>query len=494
MDQQQTKLLPALQGGNGRLPALVLGALVLRLSFGMPYYLPGDSLNYLNGVKAFGCLELANTMHITRLGMVGPLALLEWLTRGVHPLLQLFPLVCSLAMVVLVYHLARVWAGETAALLAGGLMALVPMEIVYGTVLLPDTPLSFWALMAFWLLVRATGPRQVLGAGICLGLAYTCKETALFFAIPALAQAYARRRSIPDAACLVGGLAAVVVLEVALLWVLLGEPHLRVLQTVGFAYGSKGQFTGVEHTWQWWLQQVWLKLGALFWGGHLPTAALLLGLPHLLVLALVRHWRAKLSLAWWPALWLVVWWGQQLALSTIEPEPRYLQAGLPYAALLIALAIAPWWDQWQAGIRWALVVPALVLVVTGAGFFKLSFAPRAAATEVLYERLHTLAGQEPQTVVGGPSEYVLRLAEYAGLTTTLSQPDLPITHWARLSSGYSKEEAQGSPPAGMKACMQEQFALLFPQLYQRLGAVPALGLSSTAELYCLSLPPLTTAR
>ncbi|MCC7264376.1 MAG: glycosyltransferase family 39 protein [Candidatus Latescibacteria bacterium] len=479
--------------GQFHLLLLMVGALVLRLSFGMPYYLPGDSLNYLNAFEAFGRPGLANTLHITRLGMVLPLGVLQFLCFGVHPLLQLFPLACSVAAVFLVYQLARDLGGPTAGLLAGGLMAAVPMEVVYVPVLLPDTPLSLLALLAYWLLVRGqAGWRSALAAGLCLGLAYTCKETALFFAGPALLQAYWRRQDARDAAWLAFGVAAVVLVEVGVLWLWLGTPHFRILQTLGFAYGSKGQFAAVEHHAGWWLAQVWLKLGALFWAAHPPTAALLLGLPHLVVWALVRLGRQ--GMLWWPACWLAVWWGQQLVLSTIEPEPRYLQAGLPYAALLVGVGLASWWSARPVATRVMLVAPALVLCLAGAGLFKFAFAPRAAATQALYERFRALAVEEPAALVGGPSEYVLRLAEYAGLQTPLSRPGAALTHWARLSSGYSKEESETGPPAGMAACMKEQFALRFQEWYQRLGAVPAVGLSSTAELYCRASAPASPTR
>lgn len=462
---------------------LLLGtAAALRLSFGLPYYLPGDALNYLNAVDAYSHPDLANILHITRLGMVLPLAVLRSVTLGVHPLLQLFPLLCSLGAVYLVYGLAHQSAGRVAAGLAGGLMALLPMEVVYGTVLLPDTPLSLLALLAYWQLVRGpTGHRSAFLAGLCLGLAYTCKETALFFAGPALLQAYWARRDLRDPAWLLVGLGGVILAEVVVLWVWLGEPHLRILQTLGFAYGAKGQFAEVERTAGWWLEQIWFKVGALFWAAHRPTAALLLGLPHLVLLSLLLAWRRVCG---WPALWLAAWWGQQLVLSTVEPEPRYLQAGLPYAAMVIGTGLAGRWMAYHTAVRWALAVPTLVLCLAGAGFFKFAFAPRAAATQALFARFRALAAAEPAAVVGGPSEYVERLAEYAGLGSPLTRPGAGLTHWARLSGGYSQAEAGISPPDGMAVCMKEEFGLRFRALYERLHAVPGVGASSTAELFC----------
>jgi len=463
---------------------LMVAALLLRISFSLPYYLPGDSLNYLNGAAAFGEPGLANPMHVTRLGMVLPLAALQAASPGFLPLLQLFPLLASLAAVFLTYQLARGLGGPTAAFLAGGVMACVPMEVVYGTVLLPDTPLSALALLACWLLSR--GPlsrRAALGAGLCLGLAYTFKETALFMALPACWQAYRSRSDLRDAAWVAGGLGGVVLAEMGVLWLLLGEAHLRILQTMGFAYGAKGQFAEVSRTAGWWLGQVWLKLGALFWAVHPPTAALLLGVPHLVLGALARLGRQALGC--WPFWWLATWWGQQLALSTIEPEPRYLQAGLPYAAVLIGVGLGPVWRGLGSSTRLGLAIPALLLCLAGAGLFRLTFAPRAAATEALYERFRTLVGERASAVVGGAAEYEMRLAEYAGLRTPLSGPDAPLTHWARLGGGYSRGGAGQDPPAEMGLCMEAQFELQWQELYRRLGTVPAVGTSSRAELYCL---------
>jgi len=106
-------------------------------------------------------------------------------------------------------------------------MALVPMEIVYGTVLLPDAPLSFLALASFACLVQTQEARDdkkwpwVLAAGFLLGLGYTCKVTALFLVLPAVAQVYFLRRGNWLVAIFAAAIGFVIAAENLVLWFVL---------------------------------------------------------------------------------------------------------------------------------------------------------------------------------------------------------------------------------------------------------------------------------
>ncbi|MBT5804034.1 MAG: phospholipid carrier-dependent glycosyltransferase, partial [Gemmatimonadetes bacterium] len=274
----------------------VLGlALFLRLLFFQPFYLPPDALDYLNAWDAFAEGQLRGLIRFVRLGMMLPLGFLRWISGDSHFINYLYPLAASLGTVWLSYRMAWRWGGASAALLAGGLMAIVPMEVVYGAVLLPDVPLTFFALLACYFSFRAA--EQELGrnwlfflAGLFIGLAYTCKVTALFFAPPAIVQVFFFQRKVRHALFLVAGGVLVLCLEIFGLWALLGEWHLRIADTLGYALGDKGNYVKVDQTWGWWLGQIRFKLGALFWGAHLPTTALLMAMPHLAVVAL---WRAR---------------------------------------------------------------------------------------------------------------------------------------------------------------------------------------------------------
>ena len=118
----------------------------------------------------------------------------------------------------------------------------------------------------------------------------------------------------------------------------MGDWHIRIAETLGFVSGAKGNYMQVDKTFSWWLGQIWFKVGALFWGKHLPTLALLGITPHIVFIAI---WRMRLS-KWtensrWLALWGGTWVLQQLLISAIEQEPRYFQAAIPYFAIIVGL-------------------------------------------------------------------------------------------------------------------------------------------------------------
>jgi len=71
------------QGHAGRTALGILAAaLLLRFLFWLPYYLPGDVLNYLNAWDIYADRGIGNPMHAVRLGMTLPLTLMRWFRGG----------------------------------------------------------------------------------------------------------------------------------------------------------------------------------------------------------------------------------------------------------------------------------------------------------------------------------------------------------------------------------------------------------------------------
>lgn len=472
---------------------LLCFALVLRLAYWMPHYLTNDILDYLNAADMLHCPQLGDIVHLARLGMIGPLGLSRWLFGNAPWALALYPLGCSLGTVALTYDLAARLGGKEAGWLAGLLMAIVPLEVVYGTIPLPDTALSFSALAGFWFLVRAeeTAVRDpapwAMLSGCLIGLAYTCKVTALFFALPAGLQAYFLRRRLREAICFAAGLGGVVLGEVVVLRFMLDRWYITVLETAGYMSGAKGQYHHLHITPQWWLEQIWFKLGALFWGRHLPTAALLIAVPHLLAVSLLRLWKsAQRGTVWWAVAWVGVFSTQQFAISSIAQEPRYWQAALPYMALIIALGWGTAWREWGPRARWAAALPVLLAALAGAAAFKAVLLPGVAANEMLLDHLQQIVRTDPDGVAGGSSEYVVRLAHYAGMKTVLChcQAGAP-GYWLKLTNGYPpREGGEESPlPAGMELWTHGAFAMPLQAAFEALGFVPAVGFSTAVEIY-----------
>lgn len=491
---------PGFIEGREELVGIIGVAVVFRLLCWMPYYLPVDLLDYLNALDIYSRLELVgsqlvsrgDTIHIVRLGLVFPLALIRWLTQDTHLLLVVYPLLCSLGLIIGVYELATRMGGRTSGRLAACLMAMVPAEVVYGTIALPDLPLSFFALMTFALLVGAAdgeavvhASRRAFLAGGFLGLAYTCKETALFLSIPALAQALLLRRRLREPLLLAVGLGVVIIAESLILWGLMGAPHIRILEALPFIPGSKGQFAGVARTWSWWLGQIWFKIGALFWAKHYPTFALYVFMPHLLVLALwaiFKDERRKDFL--WPLAWGGTWVAQQLLLSSIEQEPRYFQPALPYVAIAVALGLGKYWEQCQRPIRWGVLLGAAGISAIGAGAFWSTFKPFADSTNWMSRHLERIKEERPMVLVGSPYDYLLRLAFYKGLPIDAYQNrGGEVDYWLVFSNGYSKEEGNYRPQPNMRLVDQQDFHTPLRPLFEWSGYTPRVGIDASAKVY-----------
>ncbi len=100
---------------------------------------------------------------------------------------RLLMLLLHLAMVPLLYHLARkLGAGIPAAAFGALLFSLSPLAVYYQRMVLLDTIMLFWVLLSLDLLLDGWGrlSRLVL-SGLCFGLALLSKETAIFL-LPAV--------------------------------------------------------------------------------------------------------------------------------------------------------------------------------------------------------------------------------------------------------------------------------------------------------------------
>jgi hypothetical protein len=469
-------------------------ALLLRLLFFQPFYLPPDALDYLNSWDGFAEdqaeSQWSSLIHFVRLGMMLPISFLRWVSGDSHLFNYIYPLATSLGTVWLTYRMAWRWGGRTAGLIAGGLMAIVPMEVVYGTVLLPDVPLTFFALLACYFSFRAVEENQgrdlrFFLVGLFIGLAYTCKVTALFFFPPAMVQIFFFQRKTRHALALAAGGALVLALEIFGLWVLLGEWHLRIVETLGYAMGSKGNYAHVDQTWSWWLGQIGIKLGGLFWGAHLPTTALLLTMPHLAVFAL---WRARKMdippVAWWLLTWGAVYAAQQLLLSTIEQEPRLFQAALPYFAIFIGLSFADSWRRLGGSLRWGISGVSIFLALCGSLAFWGTHRPSAEVVHALLQDFGELNSRQQRVVIDSPLNYVHRLSHYAGLQNTRWDPTAgSATHWAFIYNRYTAKEGAVLPSKYSVLHLDEGFASPIKEIFRQFAYLPGVGDSSRVVLY-----------
>ncbi len=100
---------------------------------------------------------------------------------------RIFMLLLHLAMIPLLYHIARkLGAGMSGAVIAGVFFSLSPLAIFYQRMVLLDTIMLFWVLVSLDLLLDGWGRlSRVILSGVCFGIALLSKETALVL-LPAL--------------------------------------------------------------------------------------------------------------------------------------------------------------------------------------------------------------------------------------------------------------------------------------------------------------------
>ena len=174
-----------------KLAVILSTACALRLIF---FYgiSPGDPFTY-----SLSALEIAQGHwnpgyfyeQTTRWGLLFPLAA-SYQIFGVNDFSStLWVLLTSLGVVVVGYLMGKYLQGERAGLLAGMLLAIFPLEIIFASQPMADVPLSFFLLTSLYYFLRADESKAIrikrwlfLVSGLALGLAYATKFVAILIA------------------------------------------------------------------------------------------------------------------------------------------------------------------------------------------------------------------------------------------------------------------------------------------------------------------------
>ncbi len=180
-------MLRAKTAGPVALLLILSGAAVVRLVFFTGYH-GYDDVYYIR--RAF---ELSNG-HLTpptshwaaRIGLVGPTALF-YRTLGVTPFSTIaFPFLCSLLAVGVAFALGRRLYDQRTGLIAALLLAFLPMDVIFASMLFPTEPAMLFSgvgLGCFILAERERRPALSLASGVSLGLAALAHEAALMILV-----------------------------------------------------------------------------------------------------------------------------------------------------------------------------------------------------------------------------------------------------------------------------------------------------------------------
>jgi len=350
-------------GNVAWLPALLCGALALRLAF-FGGLLGWDDVTYWEAARALRAGDYAphSTFHL-RYMLTVPLALCQaWF--GEHEWAPfLVPLAYSMAHLVLTYALGLLWGGVAVATAATALLAIVPLDVIAATDLHADLPLAVLLAATVYAVMRgeastSRGRLWFLAAGVMLALAVATKEVALALApFLAVRRALARRRPRGYGWAAIGflGIAAA---ETIWLAALTGDPLYRY---GGQAALHAGTVSAMAPGYGWMLGYPSMLLDPL--GGAFGYFA---GLFYLVVAATL--WglgRGRRAIEW-----LALWWGGLLLAFNFAPLdwtfswPLFHHFARTLHPLLIpfVLASALWLQVGLAG-RHVLRISVMVAVV-----------------------------------------------------------------------------------------------------------------------------------
>ncbi len=334
-------------------------------------------------------------------------------------------LVLASVNVVLVYRLGSCWLGSPLAGRAAALLyAFHWLPLGYGSTVYPRTISATCVLLGALLLAsRSADTVRGLAAGGLLSVAFAVRYSEALFGLPLLALAWANgadtasrvRRSV----ALIGGATFGALLTVGVCDVLAwGKPFASLIAFARFTLVERqsSSLTPVQPSW-WYLKRL------LFW---IP--------PTLLPLLAASWMHARARIAWW----FVV--APLVVLSLIHhKELRYLQASIPFLALLGAAGFVVMLERGRRRLAISLLALTLVVEVSGVRFLarKSMAAVEAARWMAKEPGLRTVAVSQKWAY--GDGLYFGTGIRVVDLPTPPSAGDLAAARDADLVALYLKD-------------------------------------------------------
>lgn len=172
---------------DNQLLAIILLTALLRTIFFVGVQL-GDDLAYIKYAHDLlvGESRLPANHWESRMGLILPLLVSFKMLGSNEHVAALFPVVCSLINVVLIYKIAESLFNAKVAIISALLLSVFPLDLYYSTSAYPTVPLSTMCGLSVYFLLRSKARSRILHyflSGLFLGLAYLVHETALFLAL-----------------------------------------------------------------------------------------------------------------------------------------------------------------------------------------------------------------------------------------------------------------------------------------------------------------------
>ena len=246
-----------------------------------------------------------------------------------------WPFIMSLVAVVAAYLVAREITGRRQAVVAAGIVAVAPVEVLMATHLRPDAVMPAFVALAIWAAFRTrTSTRTrawLITSGVLIGAGWSSRETAVLMVPMVVIAAWpALRSSWRRVADLLIGLVTVPLIEVIVFGVA-GRPLFPITATIG-ASSVRSPVAGIEDG----STFTWLLIGDAV---H-PSSLVFLALPVVAIAAIVGALRRMRAMVF-PAIWLVLGFVvlEVSAIISVDAPARFLTLLTIPAALLVAIGL-----------------------------------------------------------------------------------------------------------------------------------------------------------
>ncbi len=171
----------------------------------------------------------------------------------------LFPLLCSLLSIYLVYRIGLLLFTARAGLLAAFFLAIMPIDIVFSTRITPDVPIAFFMMLSIYLFLKGLKANTAIWfftSGLAIGAGYLAKESAIpvivYMVFVTLVTCITRKKFPTPCLHFITGMCAVICLECLYYQLLTGMPTLRfqlIPKILKIKYAEEYTFLTINLNW-----------------------------------------------------------------------------------------------------------------------------------------------------------------------------------------------------------------------------------------------------
>ena len=171
----------------------------------------------------------------------------------------LFPLICSLLGIYIVYKIGLLLFDAQVGLFAGFFLSLMPIDIIFSTRITPDVPVAFFMMLSIYLFLKGLRANKALwffASGIAAGGGYLAKESAIpiivYMVFLTIVTSINKKNFSPKCLFFIFGVSTVICFECLYYQILTGFPTLRfqlIPKILKIKYAEEYEFLTINLKW-----------------------------------------------------------------------------------------------------------------------------------------------------------------------------------------------------------------------------------------------------